>query len=98
LYEDAHLRIAQASPPELLLLRGEIDITNSHAVARVLAEIQDQCGRVLVDTGGLRFIDVSGWRALTALHVEPPDRRPELTNIAPCVRRMTKLMTDLGSP
>jgi anti-anti-sigma regulatory factor len=97
LYEDAHLRIIQGSPPEFLLLRGEIDIANSHAVAHALAEIQDQCGRVLVDTSGLRFIDVSGWRALTALHVRPPDRRPQFTSIAPCLRRMTKLMTDLSS-
>jgi anti-anti-sigma factor len=96
LYDDGHLRITQATRPELLLVRGEIDITNSAAVAQVLAEIQDRFGRVLVDTSGLRFIDVSGWRVLTALHVEPPDRRPQLTGIAPCLQRMTRLMSDLA--
>jgi anti-anti-sigma factor len=98
LYEDGHLRITQAATPELLLVRGEIDITNSAAVARVLAEVQDRFGRVLVDTSELRFIDVSGWRVLTALDVEPPERRPQLTGIAPCLRRMARLMTDLEIP
>ncbi|GAA2083866.1 STAS domain-containing protein [Actinomadura alba] len=96
LYEDGHLRITQAVRPELLLVRGEIDITNSAAVAQVLAETRERFGRVLVDTSELTFVDVSGWRVLTALHVEPPDRRPQLTSIAPCLGRMSRLMTDLG--
>ncbi|MBC6459896.1 hypothetical protein [Actinomadura sp. HBU206391] len=96
LYEDGNLRITQAPRPELLLVRGEIDVTNSAAVAQVLADVQGRFGRVLVDTSELRFVDVSGWRVLTAPHIEPPDRRPQLTTIAPCLQRMTRLMDDLG--
>ncbi|MCO5989905.1 hypothetical protein NE235_27710 [Actinoallomurus spadix] len=91
LYEDRQLRIIQATPPDKVLLRGDVDITNSPALADALAGVTAEWGRVTVDTEGLRFIDVSGWRILVGPH---PRRgpRPRLLNIAPCVHRLNQRM------
>lgn len=94
LYEDEQLRIIQASPPDTVLLNGDVDITNSSAVADVFTRVSDRCGRVMVDTTGLRFIDISGWRVLIAPDADPP-RRPLLLNVAPCVERLTRRMLRL---
>ncbi|MCO5999437.1 STAS domain-containing protein [Actinoallomurus rhizosphaericola] len=91
LYEDRQLSIIQVTPPDTVLLRGDIDVTNSHALADALAHVTAEWGRVTVDTEGLRFIDVSGWRIL----VGPESRRgprPRLLNIAPCVHRLNQRM------
>jgi anti-anti-sigma regulatory factor len=89
LYEDRQLSIIQVTPPEKVLLRGDVDITNSAALATALAHVTAQWGQVMVDTEGLRFIDVSGWRILVGPH--PRGRtRPRLLNIAPCVHRLNQ--------
>jgi anti-anti-sigma factor len=94
LYEDDQLSIIQVTPPDKILLTGDIDITNSPAVADALARVTAQWGHVMVDTAGLHFIDVSGWRILVG-----PDptttARPRLVNIAPCVHRLTQRMLTL---
>jgi ABC-type transporter Mla MlaB component len=91
LYKDHQLSIVQLAPPDTVLLNGDVDITNSQALADALARVSAQWGQVAVDTTGLRFIDVSGWRVL--LGPPPaPRARPRLLTIAPCVDRLTQRM------
>lgn len=94
LYKDDQLSITQVTPPDKILLTGDIDITNSPAVADALARVTAQWGHVVVDTAGLHFIDVSGWRVLVG-----PDptatARTRLVNIARCVDRLTQRMLTL---
>ncbi|GAA4623780.1 hypothetical protein GCM10023196_021330 [Actinoallomurus vinaceus] len=92
LYEDDQLSIVQATPPDTVLLKGDIDITNSAALADALAQVTARWGQVSVDTAELRFIDVSGWRVLLASPARP---RPRLLNVAPCVRRLSDRMMSL---
>ncbi|MCO6003406.1 STAS domain-containing protein [Actinoallomurus purpureus] len=94
LYEDAQLSIVQATPPDTVLLKGDIDITNSPALADALAQVTARWGQVMVDTTGLRFIDVSGWRVLVGPGPRVP-ARPRLLNVAPCVHRLTQRMSTL---
>ncbi|MFL6056742.1 MAG: STAS domain-containing protein [Actinoallomurus sp.] len=94
LYEDDQLSIIQGTPPDKVRLKGDIDITNSPALADALARVTAQWGHVMVDTAGLHFIDVSGWRIL----VGPDPRagiRLRLLNIAPCVHRLNRRMFTL---
>ncbi|MEV5703529.1 STAS domain-containing protein [Actinoallomurus sp. NPDC052274] len=91
LYEDRQLSIIQTSPPDKVLLRGDIDVTNSPALAMALAHVAAQWGQVTVDTEGLRFIDVSGWRVLAGPRTHGSNR-PRLLNIAPCVHRLNQRM------
>lgn len=93
LYQDDQLCVTQMVPPDTVLLTGDIDITNSSAVADVLAQIRDRFGQVVIDTAGLRFIDVSGWRVIIA--PDGTSTRPRLVNVAPCVRRLTQRMMAL---
>ncbi|MEV5750629.1 STAS domain-containing protein [Actinoallomurus sp. NPDC052308] len=94
LYEDRQLRIIQVTPPDKVLLSGDIDVTNSPALATALADVAARWGQVTVDTEGLRFIDVSGWRILVGPHPRGGSR-PRLLNIAPCVRRLNQHMHTL---
>lgn len=94
LYEDGQLRIIQVTRPDTVHLNGDVDITNSPAVADVLTRVAARCGRVVVDTTGLRFIDISGWRVLIGPGTEPTCVRPRLINIAPCVERLTRRLQD----
>lgn len=94
LYEDDQLSIIQVTPPDKVLLRGDIDITNSPALADALARVTAQWGHVMVDTAGLHFIDVSGWRVLADPN-PTATARPRLVNTAPCVDRLTQRMLTL---
>ncbi|WP_197093534.1 STAS domain-containing protein [Nonomuraea sp. SBT364] len=94
LYEDQQLRITVlAAPPDpAVRLCGEIDVTNSPALARALALSREGCPRLIVDTGALSFIDLSGIRVLVMPALPPTERWIRLRNITPCQRRMLELM------
>jgi anti-anti-sigma factor len=94
LYEDHQLSVVQLTPPDTVLLNGDVDVTNSPALADALAQVTARWGQVAVDTTGLRFIDVSGWRVLVG-PTRAAEARPRLLNIAPCVHRLTQRMLTL---
>jgi anti-anti-sigma factor len=45
-------------------LTGELDIANLSRLRRVLLAVLEECARVAVDLGGLRFVDIPGVRLL----------------------------------
>lgn len=90
LYEDDQLRIIQVMRPGTVQLDGDVDITNSATVAEVITRVAERCGGVVIDTAGLRFIDISGWRVLTGAGAGRAGARPRLVNIAPCVERLSR--------
>ncbi|MEV4218935.1 MULTISPECIES: STAS domain-containing protein [unclassified Nonomuraea] len=94
LYQDQQLRIVVlAAPPDpAVSLCGEVDITNSPALARALALWRDGCPHLTVDTAALTFVDLSGIRVLALPALPPAERWIRLRNVTPCQRRMLELM------
>lgn len=91
LYQDAQLRIVARSALDILLV-GEIDVTNSPAVARTLRSSWHGREPLTVDTGGLTFVDLSGLRVLVMPELPPEQRWIRLTNVTPCQRRLLELL------
>jgi anti-anti-sigma factor len=51
--------------PDRLHLAGEVDSSNDHVLAAVLAATVERCGAELVlDCADLTFVSVGGWRAV----------------------------------
>ncbi|MEV0197886.1 STAS domain-containing protein [Nonomuraea sp. NPDC050691] len=69
LYADGLLRVTSAdrSGAPAVALVGEVDRTNSPALARVLREAAGSGGSVVIDAARLSFVDVSGVRVLLGL-------------------------------
>ncbi|TDE53563.1 anti-sigma factor antagonist [Nonomuraea mesophila] len=93
LYQDEQLSIVVRPAPGApdVALVGEIDATNSSAVAGALA----RCRRgpyVVVDTGELTFIDVSGLRVLVMPTLPPSQRWIRLHNVTPYQQRLMRMM------
>jgi len=63
-YSDRQLVVTRTSTPPGLLFAGEIDLTNSDAVAKSLASEFPIFGDAHLDVGRLSFCDISGIRAL----------------------------------
>ncbi|ETK34936.1 STAS domain-containing protein [Microbispora sp. ATCC PTA-5024] len=94
LYTDPHLRVVWSTADSSLLLNGELDVSNSDAVGTALAHVRGGSGPVVVDTGGLRFVDLAGLRALLAPGpLGGPSVR--LRNVPPYLRRLLDI---LGQP
>jgi anti-anti-sigma factor len=96
LYQDRQLTISTAVAPGLpavpaVALIGEIDATNSRAVARTLASCR-QGTYIVVDTGELTFIDVSGLRVLAMPALPPAERWIRLHNVTPYQRRLLRML------
>ncbi|MBT2234578.1 STAS domain-containing protein [Nonomuraea sp. NEAU-A123] len=94
LYEDGQLRVflrARCEVP-VLALRGEIDITNSWALAQTLAAARESGTHILVDTSELTFIDLSGLRVLALPMLDPAERWIRLRNLTPFQRRLLSLL------
>ncbi|MGP3912791.1 STAS domain-containing protein [Nonomuraea sp. 10N515B] len=96
LYQDDQLKIMMrrnpGSPePLAVALIGEIDATNSHALAGALASCR-QGSYIVVDTGELTFIDVSGLRVLAMPTLPPSQRWIRLHNVTPYQRRLLRMM------
>lgn len=97
LYQDDQLKImvrgcpaAPAAPAVTLI--GEIDATNSPALASTLACSRGESAYIVVDTGELTFIDLSGLRVLVMPALPPDERWIRLHNITPHQRRMLRMM------
>ncbi|MBN6056796.1 STAS domain-containing protein, partial [Nonomuraea sp. RK-328] len=69
LYADGLLRVTSADRPGApgVALVGEVDRTNSSALARVLREAAGLGGSMVIDVARLSFVDVSGVRVLLGL-------------------------------
>jgi anti-anti-sigma factor len=93
LYQDGLLRVTVRSTPSApaVTLTGEIDATNSPALAGALAGCR-QGAYIVVDTGALTFIDVSGLRVLVMPALPPSERWIRLRNVTPSQRRLLRMM------
>ncbi|TMR98745.1 STAS domain-containing protein [Nonomuraea basaltis] len=93
LYQDEQLKITvrSADGAPAVTLIGEIDATNSSALALVLASCR-QDAYITVDTGALTFIDVSGLRVLVMPTLPPSQRWIRLHNVTPYQRRLLRMM------
>jgi anti-anti-sigma factor len=63
-YADKHLVVTRTEAPDGLYFAGEIDVTNSHAVAESLGNSSMGDADIHLDLSGLSFCDVSGIRSL----------------------------------
>ncbi|SDM41369.1 STAS domain-containing protein [Nonomuraea jiangxiensis] len=93
LYQDGQLTIlvrAALGAPVVTLI-GEVDATNSRALAAALASCH-QGAHVDVDTGGLTFIDISGLRVLVMPTLPPSQRWIRLHNVTPSQQRLLRMM------
>ena len=63
-YADSHLVVTRTIEPVGLRFAGEIDVSNSAAVAESIQVGLGDVARLHLDLSGLSFIDVSGIRAL----------------------------------
>jgi anti-sigma B factor antagonist len=55
---------ADGSGHVLVRLRGELDLTSAPALQDVLDDLRDRHQAIVIDLGGLRFMDSSGLRLL----------------------------------
>ncbi|MFC4014101.1 STAS domain-containing protein [Nonomuraea purpurea] len=94
LYVDHQLRIVchPMPGPSILRLVGEIDATNSQALADTLAQARRIDEAFILDTGELTFIGISGARELIAFCEGGPTR---LESVPPLLLR---LLLMLGPP
>ncbi|MGJ6969723.1 STAS domain-containing protein [Streptosporangium sp. G11] len=69
LYLDRTLRITYSPAPSggAVRLIGELDVTNTRAVARTLALARAAEDILIIDVGRLEFVDLAGLRMLTGL-------------------------------
>ncbi|MDA0633816.1 STAS domain-containing protein [Nonomuraea sp. MCN248] len=92
LYQDAQVHVIARCPPLTILLVGEVDITNSQELARTLRRSWNGGEPLVVDTGALTFVDLSGLRVLALPALPPEDRWIRLINLTPCQKRLLDLM------
>jgi anti-anti-sigma factor len=60
-------RTDQAAGAELIWLHGEIDLSNAHEVRDHLSDLGTNGRHLVVDLGGVTFLDMSGVRLLETL-------------------------------
>ncbi|MEU8384047.1 STAS domain-containing protein [Streptosporangium sp. NPDC048865] len=91
LYLDSTLRItySPASPGGAVHLIGELDVTNTRAVARTLTLARVVEDTLIIDLGRLKFVDLAGLRMLTGLCC---DGVAHLINVPPGMRRLLGLL------
>ena len=63
-YADKNLVVTRTEAPDGLCFAGEIDFTNSHAVAESLGNASIRDTDIHLDLSGLSFCDISGIRSL----------------------------------
>ncbi|MFG1704921.1 STAS domain-containing protein [Nonomuraea sp. M3C6] len=93
LYQDEQLTITVRATPgaPAVTLIGEVDATNSSALACALASCREGA-YIDVDTGALAFIDVSGLRVLVMPTLPRSQRWIRLHNVTPYQRRLLRMM------
>jgi len=92
LYADRQLSI-QASGDGSISISGQIDLTNSDAIATALTNARADDGTIIVDVAGLQFIDLYGLRTLALLSKDPLGRPVRLRNVPPSLRRLLGLLS-----
>jgi anti-anti-sigma factor len=94
LYEDEQLRVTLRAtrPVPVVILTGEVDVTNSRALAHTLELSRQGSTHIDVDTGALTFIDLSGIRVLVLPTLPPAQRWIRLHNVTPSQRRLMELV------
>lgn len=74
-YADRHLIVTRTDDPDGLRFAGEIDVSNSGAVAHSVRAVFRDRGNPHLDLSNLSFCDISGIRALLAAADELGDGR-----------------------
>lgn len=94
LYADRLVRISlrEGTSGPLLVLAGEIDVTNSGDVATALASCRAGQGRITADIGAVTFMDLSGLRVLLLPALPPAQRWIRLRNVTPYQKRLLGLL------
>lgn len=94
LYQDVQLVITMRVAPGIpaISLCGEVDATNSSALASTLAGSRGGNSYIMVDTGELTFIDLSGLRVLVMPVLPPAERWIRLHNVTPYQQRLLRMM------
>jgi anti-anti-sigma factor len=94
LYEDEQLRVTLRAtrPVPAVTLTGEVDVTNSRALAHTLELARQGSTHIDVDTGALTFIDLSGIRVLVLPTLPLTQRWIRLHNVTPSQRRLMELV------
>jgi anti-anti-sigma factor len=64
-------------------VQGEIDISNAAQVGRELTEIPNEALGLVVDLGGVEYLDSAGIALLHELHLRLERRRQVLVVVAP---------------
>ena len=66
-YYDGVLRVICAGSPEIVLIAGELDVSNCLGLVSALDDLVDREGDVHVNLAGLTYCDVAGLRAILRL-------------------------------
>ena len=90
--DEPTIRVILRPPVLLVLLSGELDLTNTTALKRI-AEPGPSVETVLVDLADLTFCDIAGFRALTEFRGEHLRRHRHFAfvHIPPTVQRLVKV-------
>ncbi|MGI5162390.1 STAS domain-containing protein [Microbispora sp. CA-102843] len=92
LYTDTYLSVRWSPTDSSVIIEGEVDVSNSAALAIALAEARSDRGEITVDTGALRFIDLAGLRALMAPAPPAAGDAVRLRNVPPYLRRLLEML------
>ena len=93
LYEDRLLRILLQSDPLALRLIGQADLTHRQALEQALRRAEQAMTDVLIDLGGLEFIDVGGVRQMMDLAgvLAIDGRQILISGVRPAVQRILQV-------
>ncbi|GAA2292060.1 hypothetical protein GCM10010402_58140 [Actinomadura luteofluorescens] len=94
-HDSALLRITAASGLPRVLLAGEVDVSNTAAVARALRAVRERgSGDLHADLSGVEFMDVAGLRAFSeaARDLHERDGLLVLHGVPPHIERLFTLI------
>ncbi|MEU6432584.1 STAS domain-containing protein [Microbispora sp. NPDC046973] len=94
LYTDTYLSVRWSPVESSVIIEGEVDVSNSAALATALAEARYERGEITIDTGALRFIDLAGLRALLAPASPAAGDAVQLRNVPPYLRRLLEMLDE----
>ncbi|OPG02497.1 hypothetical protein B1L11_42365 [Microbispora sp. GKU 823] len=94
LYTDTYLSVRWSPADSSVIIEGEVDVSNSAALATALAEARSEGSEITVDTAALRFIDLAGLRALLAPASPAAGDAVRLRNVPPYLRRLLEMLDE----
>ncbi len=92
LYTDTYLSVRWSPADSSVIVEGEVDVSNSAALATALAEARSERGEITIDAGALRFVDLAGLRALLAPASPVAGSAVRLRNVPPYLRRLMEML------